>query len=329
MKKIAFIIPYFGKFNNYFQLFLNSCEYNSECDWIIFTDDYTSYKYPSNVIVNYMTFDELKKIFQDKFDFEICLNRPYKLCDFKVSYGYVFSEYLTEYKFWGHCDTDLIWGNISNFISNNDLEQFDKIGFLGHCTIYKNTEYNNKMFMNSINGIERYKEVFSIDSNCSFDEEFNNSINNIFNSYNLKISSKQVEANIYTKSSNFKITRMNMNTKTYTVEKKKKSFFVWDKGCLYRMVFCKNKLFKEEYMYIHMQSRNMKNRLNKNINKINTYKIIPNSFDYLEYNYNDINNFNKIRRKYFNLHYFTLRSKNLYKKISKKLNLRKKLYGIY
>ncbi|WP_333562533.1 DUF6625 family protein, partial [Lactobacillus amylovorus] len=45
MKKGAFIIPYFGHFNNYFQLFLNSCKYNSNYDWIIFTDDRTKYDY--------------------------------------------------------------------------------------------------------------------------------------------------------------------------------------------------------------------------------------------------------------------------------------------
>ena len=35
--KAIFIIPYFGHFNNYFQLFLNSCAYNRDFDWLIFT----------------------------------------------------------------------------------------------------------------------------------------------------------------------------------------------------------------------------------------------------------------------------------------------------
>ena len=33
MEKVVFIIPYFGKFNNYFQLFLNSCAYNKKFEW--------------------------------------------------------------------------------------------------------------------------------------------------------------------------------------------------------------------------------------------------------------------------------------------------------
>lgn len=318
MKNIAFIIPYFGKFNNYFQLFLNSCERNYNCDWIIFTDDDTKYRYPKNVKVNYMNFEELQKIFQEKFDFNISIDYPYKLCDYKVAYGYIFAEYIKEYKAWGHCDTDIIWGNISNFISNQDINDFDKIGILGHCTIYKNTEEINKTFMNSLNGIKRHKQVFSNNNNCSFDEEFTKSVNNIFEEYNLKIREKEYEANIFTKSSNFRITKMNLDLKKYVVEEKKKAFFVWNNGQLYRYIKNKNLILKEEYMYIHLQSRKMKIKLNDF--NINTYKIIPNCFDYLEKEKITIQNFEKIKRKYFNLHYIKLRANNLIKKIRRRLH---------
>lgn len=317
MKKIAFIIPYFGKFNNYFQLFLNSCKFNSDCDWIIFTDDYTEYDYPENVIVNYISFEEIKEIFQNKFDFKISLEYPYKLCDYKVCYGYIFSEYLSKYKFWGYCDTDLIWGRISDFISEEDLDEYDKIGFLGHCTIYKNTDAINKVFMNNLNGIERYKEVFTNNKNFSFDEEFNNSINNIFESQNLKVKRDQYEANIYTKSSDFKIIRMNLNSKKYFVEKRKNGVFIFDNGKLMRILLKDTKLIEEEYLYIHMQSRPMKIKIN-NIN-CNKYKLIPNSFDELEYDIINVENFKNIKKKHFNLHYFILRTKNLINKLKRRI----------
>ncbi|MCQ2015583.1 DUF6625 family protein [Clostridium butyricum] len=317
MKSIAFVIPYFGKFNNYFQLFLNSCKYNTDCDWIIFTDDNTYYDYPENVIVHYITFEKIKQIFQDKFNFKISLEYPYKLCDYRPSYGYIFSEYISNYKFWGYCDTDLIWGKISNFINIKDLDKYDKIGFLGHCTIYKNNKLINNMFMSELNGVKRYKDVLTTNGNCSFDEEFNNSINNIFEYQNLKIRKDQYEANIYTKSSNFRITRMEFDLKKYIIEKNKKSFFVWDRGVLFRYI--KNKeITVEEYMYMHLQSRKMTVRL-KNLS-VDKYKIIPNSFDYLERNVIESNNFKEIRKKYFNLHYFKLRSSNLLKKIIKNIS---------
>ncbi|WP_368731163.1 DUF6625 family protein [Lacticaseibacillus paracasei] len=37
MKKCCFVIPYFGNFPNYFQLFLNSCKKNPHYDWLFFT----------------------------------------------------------------------------------------------------------------------------------------------------------------------------------------------------------------------------------------------------------------------------------------------------
>ena len=279
IKKAVFIIPYFGKFNNYFQLFLNSCACNVEFDWIIFTDDETKYYYPDNVRVIYCSFDDIQKKFREKFDFEISLDRPYKLCDYKPTYGYIFYDIIKEYKFWGHCDTDLIWGNINDFICNEDYEKYDKIGIMGHCTLYKNTYENNTSFLKNLEGKNRAKEVFQTTWNNSFDEEFNQSINNIFEELDKKIDYNEYEANIYTKSSDFKITKLDLKSKKYVVERKSNSFFIWDNGNLYRYIYINGKIFKEKYMYIHMQSREMKV---KNNMSYNIFKIIPNAFENIE-----------------------------------------------
>lgn len=60
-RKVNFIIPYFGTFPNYMQLFLNSCATNKSFQWTIITDNYTVYNYPNNVKIVYTTFEELKK----------------------------------------------------------------------------------------------------------------------------------------------------------------------------------------------------------------------------------------------------------------------------
>ena len=72
-------------------------------------------------------------LFKNKFDFDISLERPYKLCDFKPTYGYVFYDLIKDYKFWGHCDTDIIWGRIDNFITSDAMDKYDKK--LPHHTI--------------------------------------------------------------------------------------------------------------------------------------------------------------------------------------------------
>ncbi len=49
MKTICYIVPYFGKLPKNFPLWLVGCEANPTIDWIIYTDDKTSYSYPKNV----------------------------------------------------------------------------------------------------------------------------------------------------------------------------------------------------------------------------------------------------------------------------------------
>lgn len=51
MQKIIIILPYFGKFSNYFNLFLKSCEKNHTIDWLVITDQpSTAWTIPTNVI---------------------------------------------------------------------------------------------------------------------------------------------------------------------------------------------------------------------------------------------------------------------------------------
>lgn len=313
MKKIAFIIPYFGKFNNYFELFLSSCKYNPTIDFLIFTDDKTKYNYPKNVKVEYMTFNKLKKLFQSKFDFKISLEKPYKLCDYKPAYGYVFSEYLKSYDFWGFCDTDLIFGDIRKFYTDTLLNKYDKIGVLGHCSIFRNNKVINSVFKNDIDGEEIYKKVFFRKENSSrtgepFDEEFKKSINVLFENAGYKIYEKDQAANIYMKSSNFRLTTYNKKLNDYSIEDKQNAIFIFDKGKLFRH----NRLDETDtdFLYIHLQSRKMK----INTNNFNTFKIIPNSFDEV-----DLTKLNNEKIKHLNLHYFRLRSKNLIVKTKRRL----------
>lgn len=319
MKKIVFIIPYFGKFNNYFQFFLNSCKYNNSVDWLIFTDDMTNYDYPKNVKVIYTTFNKIREQIQKKFDFKISLDNPYKLCDFKVSYGYVFQEYIKKYDFWGYCDIDLIWGNIRQFYTDKLLNNFDKIGFFGHCTIFRNRDEINKLFMSKINGIEEFKKVFSSTEGFAFDEERHNSINTIFEKNNIKCDFTEYQANPYTKSSFFRMTTYNHKNDRYYHENKKdnykKKIIIYNRGNLIRYEFKENVIEKKEYLYIHMQSRKMKIKTDN----YDIYKIIPNSFEDLEeYPITNVN-FRNIKIYNINLHYFKLRSKNLYLKIKKRV----------
>ncbi|MBQ4282819.1 MAG: hypothetical protein IJB96_02700, partial [Lachnospira sp.] len=106
--KIAIMTLYFGKLPSYIDLWLDSCRCNPDVDFIIYTDDEGEYLLPSNVYIKRCTFEDMRTRIASHFDFPISLKSPYKLCDFKATYGDVFSDEFAGYDFWGHCDLDQV-----------------------------------------------------------------------------------------------------------------------------------------------------------------------------------------------------------------------------
>lgn len=167
MNKIALIIPFFGRFPDYTRLFLISASYNSKIDFLIFSDCDLE-NLPSNVRLYKSTFSEIRNMFQQKFDFDICLDQPYKLCDYRPAYGYIFEEYLEGYEFWGHCDLDMVLGDIMGFLSTDVLTENMKIYQHGHLCMYRNLPEVNSFFMKD--GGMDYRDVFTTSINKIFDE---------------------------------------------------------------------------------------------------------------------------------------------------------------
>lgn len=154
MNSICFILPYFGTFPQYIDAFLSSCKENPEYDFLILTDAKKKIT-ANNIRVIPMTFPECQALIKNRLNYlgfnNVCINKPYKLCDYKPCYGHIFSEYIKDYKYWGHIDCDLILGRIAHFLRNINIEEYDRIFKYGHLSIYKNTEEVNKRFLKNIN----------------------------------------------------------------------------------------------------------------------------------------------------------------------------------
>ncbi len=299
MKKGVFIIPYIGKFNNYFQLFLNSCKENEDWDWMIFTDDKTKYMYPENVIVHYTDFDSIKKLIQSKFDFKISLDKPHKICDFRPAYGYIFEKYLKEYEFWGHCDCDVIFGNINNFVTEDMLKKYEKIFCLGHCTLYKNTKECNMYFKDTLNGIQPYINAFSQPRAFTFDEDFlENNINWIWRENNHTLFEKDFSANISRRGTDLGIVKYDDKSHTFVREMEQKGVFIWNHGNIEQYYIEEGKLLHREFLYIHLQSRKMS--INMDNLFVPVYKISANNFSNLEVSEITLENYQQIKWKYKN-----------------------------
>lgn len=325
--KVTFLIPYFGKLPNYFDLFLKSCEYNEGYQWIIFTDDKAVRRWPDNVSCVFMTFNELKERIQSKFDFEIKITEPHKLCDYKPAYGYIFEEYLEGANYWGHCDIDTILGNFDSFLSDLLKCNYAKLFCLGHMELYKNTYENNRVFMLPIGERYLYKESFSSSKTTVFDEcgSGAENINDIFKCYNKPIYTKDYSMNCSIVPTRFvKVTYFAENDSFYT-EKPKDALYVFDRGNLFRLYKDKktNKLIREEFLYIHLQLRRMK--MDNRVLNSDNFKILENQFALIE-NQDILNKseenititeFNRVKRHTVSLRFFKLQVKWKYNKLKR------------
>lgn len=267
MYSLAFIIPYFGKMREDLNIWLQSVRYNPTIDWIILTDDRTQYDYPPNVRIVYTSFLQVKRLIQDTYDFAVELNDPYKLVDFKSAYGEIFKKELASYDFWGHCDMDLMWGDIRKFITDEILDTYDKIGFQGHSTIYRNTPINNVRYRTYVENKDYYKNVFTSSKTWNFDEK---AINAIYNYLEIPFYSETNFSTLAQYRHNF-VARYWPKDKSY---RNKRVVYLWENGKLYNVSAYKGELYYDEIMYVHWQKRKMV--LNCQGTEIR-YLIIPNT----------------------------------------------------
>lgn len=274
--KIGIMVVYFGQFPSYFNLFLKSCRANPKFNWIIISDNISHYDYPTNVKLINMSFEDCQAVIQEKFDFEISLLNPSKICDYKCAYGYIFSKYLHEFDWWGHCDLDQIFGNLSSFITDEKLKKYDKIYALGHLTLYRNTNENNVRFMSKLYGRERYREVFLTDKGCAFDEWLPGNVNEIFMNNGVCAFYGNDGADIDLYHYDFRLMRYDIKQKMYIRDSIRNSIFMWKNGTLYQVYKYNGTIEKKEFAYIHLQKRKMRD---KRMRETDSFFIIPNSFE--------------------------------------------------
>ena len=168
MKSICLILPYFGKFNRYFSLFLESCRCNPTVHWLVYTDCTEQYNWPSNVRRVETSFEAFRQRFASHFDFEISLDKPYKLCDYRPAYGEVLADDLRGFDFWGHCDCDMIFGHIRHFLTDDILSEYPKYFTRGHMSFYLNDPEVNSYYLRQT--YLPVSEVFTQPKAFSFDE---------------------------------------------------------------------------------------------------------------------------------------------------------------
>lgn len=268
--KICLILPYFGKFNNYFPLWLESCRHNPNINWFIFTDDKSIYSFPNNIHVKYCSFKDIQLLIHQIFGTNVLINTPYDLCKYRVVYHKLFPKIICEYDYWGYCDCDVIWGDLESFLRPVIKVGYKKIHWRGHLTLFKNSKDIQDLYSLEIAGNTTFKAGISMNRNkrCNHFDEVG--INRIFDHLGIPIYKDLPIADLKVKSRNFYCYHYSQ-AEEY---KNKQQIFEWKEGHLFRwFIDKKGELQKEEFAYIHFLRREMRNCVSSK--SLGHYLIIP------------------------------------------------------
>lgn len=137
LKKLL-ICPYFGPFPEWMDLFL--------------ADFQNTMKPQGYTLVLDTDLPDFKRRVKEKLGIDCTIVRGQaKIWDYRCALGFLYEEEIKGYDYWGHCDLDMVFGNVSKFIPDEKLSTLDI--YSGHdeyvcgCfSLYKNCTKVNKLF---------------------------------------------------------------------------------------------------------------------------------------------------------------------------------------
>jgi len=245
MKKAAIITIWFGKLPAYFPLWVRSLKANQNFDFLMYTDQIVSLSnLPGNLKIHSITFGELRHHISIKLGLKAAAEAPYKLCDFRPAFGEIFASELNNYGFWGHCDIDLMFGKLDNFITDDILLMNRKIFNRGHLTLFRNEPLINSLYRSSQH-ID-YKMIFESPEYYMFDEW--HGIHKVFNEFAIEQYHQECIADIEANAARFICTK---------IENYSKQLFIWENGTVKQYFLQDGSLKEKELAYIHFQKRKL------------------------------------------------------------------------
>jgi hypothetical protein len=266
---IAIVTCYMGRLPNYFDVWLKSCKYNPDVDFILVTDQNIAIE-PCNVRVVHLDLPAVKKLADEKLSLETALTRPYKLCDFKPVFGVLFEEHLQGYRYWGYCDIDVVFGKLRSFLTDEILAAYDRVLYLGHLCICKNTKEVNERY--KLPGATcNYVQSFTTERICCFDEW--SGMYAIYKKNHFPMYEERIEADISCMYHRMRIARSGVN---YTHQ-----LFFWDNGEVKRAFYDDGEVKYESFAYIHFKRRPMSTE-HVDAKNAKPFAILPDGFRNLD-----------------------------------------------
>lgn len=145
-KTIAILVPFFGQWPKWIELFVDSIRRNETIDFFFFTDcNTTIFKGIKNISYEITSFEEYVDRYKKLLGDDIQIPNAYKICDLRPFFGLVHEDIIREHDFFGWTDIDLFFGDIRSFytnqiISENDVLSTHRTRLSGHFALLRNIE---------------------------------------------------------------------------------------------------------------------------------------------------------------------------------------------
>lgn len=249
MPKVLIFAVYFGTLPEYFQLWLNACRFNPKLDWCVITDaEMSGYAIPTNVHVVPSSIAEISARFEQALGRPVDIRKPYKICDFRPLFGCLVDLVPGAWEFWGHCDLDMIFGDVTCWLTPELLGGNDKIFGVGHLTVYRNDQATNEFYRRPFPGLD-FERILTDHQHHGFDEHIG--VNLIWKHHKGRFHEDEtILADIDPHIRQFICTGNYIQVRNY-----RKQVFCFDKGAVRRLYWSGGRVQAEDFMYIHFQKR--------------------------------------------------------------------------
>lgn len=249
VRRVALIVVWHGPFPSFFDLFLASCATNPDYTWLIFGDHSGHDGAPANVRFLPLSLDDMNRRIRDALGVETRITRPYKACDLRPMFGLLFADHLRGFTHWGHCDLDIVWGRLSDFLTDDLFARSPRLQQSGHLSIYRNDAEVNRFFMLEAPRTVTWRGVLAHpDYAFYFDEAAG--INRILEHHGVPKAPVQPVADVIAVPARYRL---------YGRENHRLQAFYWRDGRVFREFVdeATGRCGRDEFLYIHLQKRRL------------------------------------------------------------------------
>jgi len=168
--KTTVLIPFLGKRPRDFEHFAHSASF-VDAEFVFLSDDARSApSYPNFRVVPF-SLSEFNDLARKAIGCGIASSNVAKICDFRPAFGLIFSHLLRDSDYWGYCDVDVLFGNVSTYLQRDYLSRYDVLSLnanylSGSFTLWRNAADVNHMFEHS----SQWKTLMASPQLHAFDE---------------------------------------------------------------------------------------------------------------------------------------------------------------